>query len=101
MASQPALQTERLLLRPLTPADAPIVARLAGRREIAHTTVSVPHPYSEAQAKQWIAGQATQFAAGKLAVFGMELKRERTLCGTIGLREIDDEHSQAELGFWV
>ena len=50
MNQQPVLETERLLLRPLTPDDAATVARLAGNREIAHTTISIPHPYSEDQA---------------------------------------------------
>jgi hypothetical protein len=35
MASQSALTTERLILRPLTLEDAPVVQHLAGRREIA------------------------------------------------------------------
>jgi hypothetical protein len=33
-----------------------MLSRLAGRREIADTTISIPHPYSEQQARQWIAG---------------------------------------------
>jgi len=99
--AQPTLQTERLFLRPLTPADAPAIARLAGRREIADTTIAIPHPYSVEQARQWIAGNVGMFDKGKFVVFGMDLKGERTLAGTIGLREIDSEHSQAELGFWV
>jgi [ribosomal protein S5]-alanine N-acetyltransferase len=98
---QPTLQTERLLLRPLTAEDAPTLARRAGRREIADTTISIPHPYSELQAKEWITGHAELFAKGQGVVFGMELKRDGTLAGTIGLREIDTEHAQAELGFWV
>jgi len=98
---QPILQTERLVLRPLTLHDAPMLSRLAGRREIADTTISIPHPYSEEQARQWIAGFADLFAQGKVVVFGMTLKREASLAGTIGLRDIDAEHSQAELGFWV
>jgi [ribosomal protein S5]-alanine N-acetyltransferase len=34
-------------------------------------------------------------------VFGMTLRLGESLVGTIGLRDIDVEHSQAELGFWV
>ena len=101
MNQQPTLETGRLVLRPLMPADAPALSRLAGRREIADTTISIPHPYSEAQARQWITELADLFAKGKSVVFAMESKREGTLAGTIGLRDIDAEHSQAELGFWV
>jgi RimJ/RimL family protein N-acetyltransferase len=99
--AQPTLQTERIILRPLTPEDASDMARLAGRREIADRTISIPHPYSVEQARQWIAGQVELFANGKFLVFGMQLKEQGALAGTVGLREIDAEHSQAELGFWV
>jgi RimJ/RimL family protein N-acetyltransferase len=78
-----------------------MLSRLAGKREIADTTISIPHPYSEQQARQWIAGFADLLPQGKVVVFGMTLKRAGSLVGTIGLRDIDAEHSQAELGFWV
>ena len=101
MAEPPTLETARLVLRPLTPEDAPTLRRLAGRREIADTTISIPHPYSEQQARQWIAGNAELFARGKVVVFGIQMKSGRSLVGGIGLRDIDPEHSQAELGFWI
>ena len=44
MNQQPILETERLLLRPLTSDDAATLARLAGNREIAPTTISSPIP---------------------------------------------------------
>ena len=62
------LKTERLILRPLVAEDAPSVARLAGRREIADTTLSIPHPYSEQQAREWIAMRSGQGNPGKGAV---------------------------------
>jgi [ribosomal protein S5]-alanine N-acetyltransferase len=98
---QPDLETERLLLRPLTLQDVPTLARLAGRREIADTTISIPHPYSEEQARQWIAEAADLLAKSKAVVFGMQLKGEGNLVGAVGLRDIDVEHSLAEMGFWV
>ena len=98
---QPTVRTERLLLRPLTLKDAPELSRLAGRREIADTTISIPHPYSDEQARQWITGLADLGAQGKVVLFGMTLELGGSLVGTIGLRDIDVEHSQAELGFWV
>jgi [ribosomal protein S5]-alanine N-acetyltransferase len=101
MASQPALTTERLLLRPLTLEDAPVVQELAGRREIADTTISIPHPYSEQQARNWISGHIEACAQLKGVVFGVELAHTNQLIGTIGLREIDQEHLQAEMGFWI
>ncbi|MGA2866497.1 MAG: GNAT family N-acetyltransferase [Verrucomicrobiota bacterium] len=101
MIQQPTLETERLLLRPLTTDDAATVARLAGSREIAHTTISIPHPYSEDQAREWIAARTGQSATDKELVFGVVTREDAQLVGAVGLREIDTEHSQAETGFWI
>ena len=51
MTQQPTLTTERLLLRPFTPADAPVVQRLAGDRDIAANTLTIPHPYEDGMAE--------------------------------------------------
>ncbi len=101
MTREPFLATERLILRPLTLEDAPVVQQLAGKKEIADTTISIPHPYSEQQAKDWITAHVEARAQNKGIVFGVELTRINQLIGTIGLREIDQEHLQAEMGFWI
>ncbi len=101
MSDQKILETERLILRPLTLDDAAAVARLAGSREIADTTISIPHPCSEEQAREWIAARTTQFGTGKKIVFVVATKQDVQLIGTVGLGEIDAEHCQAEMGFWV
>jgi RimJ/RimL family protein N-acetyltransferase len=101
MMQRPTLETERLVLRPLTPEDAATVARLAGSREIAHTTISIPHPYSEEQARAWIAAHTSQSSTGKGIVFGVATKEDAQLIGAVGLRDVDVEHSQAEMGFWI
>jgi RimJ/RimL family protein N-acetyltransferase len=95
------LETPRLLLRPLKPDDAPVVARLAGRKEIADATLSIPHPYSETQAREWIRTHTESEGSNQEIVFAIMLKADGQLVGTIGLRDIDQEHSQAEMGFWV
>jgi [ribosomal protein S5]-alanine N-acetyltransferase len=72
---QTRIETTRLVLRPLQVDDAPAVARLAGRREIADTTISIPHPLSEAQARTWIATHAAPGNAKELA-FAITLKAD-------------------------
>jgi RimJ/RimL family protein N-acetyltransferase len=98
---QPTLETERLVLRPFSPDDAPDLARLAGRREIADTTISIPHPYSEEQARQWITSNADPHTLARFVLLGVESKSEATLVGSIGLRDVEVEHAQAEMGFWI
>ena len=74
MLPQPSLATERLILRPLTLEDAPRFHQLAGRREIADTMVSIPHPCSEQQAKDWITAHTDACAQGKSIIFAIESK---------------------------
>ncbi len=98
---QPVLETARLVLRPFSSGDAPKVAELAGRREIADTTTSIPHPYSERCARDWIQGVLQGRREGKEAVFAVVTKTGKELVGAAGLRDINPEHKQAELGFWI
>jgi RimJ/RimL family protein N-acetyltransferase len=53
-ASSPVLETERLVLRAPRFEDAKPVAALAGDRRVAENTSRIPHPYSLADAKDWI-----------------------------------------------
>src|SRR5512138_1852291 len=95
------LKTARLVLRLLRPDDAPVVAQLAGRKEIADMTISIPHPYTVERAQQWIALHAHPEAGAKAIVYAITTRGEGTLIGAVGLRDIDPEHSQAEMGFWL
>jgi RimJ/RimL family protein N-acetyltransferase len=81
--------------------DASQIAKLAGKREIADTTLSIPHPYSEEQAREWIAAHTSLTGANQQNVFAVILKSSGQLIGTIGLRDINIEHSQGEVGFWI
>lgn len=96
----PNLNTERLLLRPFVLADALDVQRLAGEREIADTTLNVPHPYEDGMAEAWISGQQSKFENGELSAFAITLKPNGELVGAISLR-IDPPMSRANLGYWI
>jgi len=100
MNQQPTLETERLLLRPFSLSDAADVQRLAGDFAIADTTQTIPHPYEDGMAEQWISTHAERFAQGKVATFAVVLKPQGTLVGAISLTDIDKGH-QAELGYWI
>ncbi len=101
MADQPTLKTTRLILRPWTVGDAPELVRLAGRREIADTMISIPHPFSREYAKKWIAGHAEAFARGEALHFAIVLAGSGALVGAIELRSINPEHQHAELSCWI
>ena len=96
----PTLTTARLRLRPFTPADAPAVQRLAGAREVAATTLAIPHPYPDGAAEAWIATHAAAFAERRAATFAVTLHAGGELIGAIGLG-LAPAHARAELGYWV
>ena len=100
MSEQPELQTARLTLRPFTVADAPEVKRLCSERDIAATTLLIPHPYPEGLAEEWIGGHEQQFESGKIANYAIALRSDASLIGSIGLT-IHPEHDGAEMGYWV
>jgi [ribosomal protein S5]-alanine N-acetyltransferase len=96
----PTLETERLVLRPFTPADAGDVQRLAGDRSIADTTLSIPHPYEDGFAAEWISAHQKAFDEGTGVTFAITIKPDGALVGAIGLMGMTQGH-QAELGYWI
>ena len=100
MNARPTLRTARLLLGGFAVDDAAELARLAGAREIADTTLAIPHPYQLQDALSWIEWQNSDGATVSVD-FAIRLLPRRQLIGSIGLRDIDTHHSQAELGFWI
>jgi RimJ/RimL family protein N-acetyltransferase len=97
---QPVLRTPRLMLRPLLVTDAPNIQRLAAAREVAATTLSIPHPYSDGYAEEWIRSQSKDFENRRAANFIILLRKKPEVCGVIGLI-LQPEHSHAELGYWI
>jgi [ribosomal protein S5]-alanine N-acetyltransferase len=97
---QPSLTTARLLLRPLTPEDAGEVTRLAGEREIAATTLSIPHPYPPGAASRWITEQEMQRGRGEAINWAIVPRESGQIAGVVGLR-LNPDHRQAELGYWI
>jgi [ribosomal protein S5]-alanine N-acetyltransferase len=97
----PTLRTRRLVLGAFEQGDAPDLQRLAGEREIADTTLAIPHPYELDHALAWIGNQRREAARGRAANFAIRLSFGGPIIGCVGLRDIDPEHLQAELGFWI
>jgi ribosomal-protein-alanine N-acetyltransferase len=101
VSATPTLRTARLVLGTFDLEDAPELQRLAGAREIADTTVSIPHPYDLDHALAWIGQQRREAVRGRATNFAIRLLPSGPLIGSAGLRDIDPEHLQAELGFWI
>ncbi len=94
------IETERLKLRAFTLADASEVTRLAGARDIASTTLNIPHPYSQEMAEAWIRGNRERQERGEVEAFAITRRRDGRLLGAIALT-LRPEHGKAELGYWI
>jgi RimJ/RimL family protein N-acetyltransferase len=94
------IRTERLLLRPFALADAPAVTALVSVREIASTTVSIPHPYNEAMAEAWIGTHSAGRARGDQYTFAITVPEGDELVGAVGLA-VNQQNRRAELGYWT
>lgn len=101
MTEHPTIKTERLILRPFTLADAPEVQRLVGERDIASTTMHIPHPYEDGMAEEWIAAYQERFDRGEQVRFAITHREQDYLIGAIDLFAIDSQHDKAELGYWI
>ena len=89
------LKTTRLTLRPLALTDAPRVQHLAGAREVALNTLTIPHPYPDGAAEEWIrrrvSGESPELA------FAID---DGELAGLVGLHVKRDDDI-AEIGYWI
>jgi RimJ/RimL family protein N-acetyltransferase len=96
----PTLHTARLALGALSEQDLPALIALAGAFEIADTTATIPHPYSEDDARIFLALDAAESAAGDAVRFAVRLDGEG-LIGVVGLQQIARDRLRAELGYWI
>jgi ribosomal-protein-alanine N-acetyltransferase len=97
---QPTLHTARLVLRPYSLADAADLVQLAGAREVAATTLRIPHPYREHDALDFITSCRSDFQLGLSVRLAIVATAGGQLAGGVGLR-IHQAHRRAELGYWL
>jgi RimJ/RimL family protein N-acetyltransferase len=76
------------------------VQTLAGAREVADTTLQIPHPYPDGAAASWIDTHKGAWEAGTGVTYAITLRPEGALIGAIGLA-ISRSSAWGELGYWV
>ena len=106
------IETGRLLLRRFEESDAHRTYLLINDPEIAANTRTIPYPYPEELALEWIRKHRKQWLDGKGVVFAICCKPETSgtrdslsadepfLVGAIGLQICTENHN-AEMGYWV
>jgi ribosomal-protein-alanine N-acetyltransferase len=91
------LETERLLLRPPERRDIPALVPLIGDYDVAKNLSTVPHPYAESDAIEWISHLDERRERGDAFQFGVTRKNDGAYMGGCGLHLKDGEY---ELGYW-
>ncbi|WP_214484602.1 GNAT family protein [Bacillus sp. SM2101] len=94
------LETERLLLRPLTTDDSGRIEEMAGDFEVAKSTLNIPHPYPEGSAVQFIESILNAEKNNKIVMFGITEKEANRLIGLININ-LSESFSRGELAYWV
>lgn len=96
----PTIQSKRLTLRPFNLNDAKEVQRQAGSPSVAATTATIPHPYPDGAAEDWISKHQAWFINGTSADFAIMLRTTSKLIGNISLM-INKPNQKAEIGYWL
>jgi RimJ/RimL family protein N-acetyltransferase len=96
---QPTLATERLRLRAYRADDAARIQTLAGERDVAEMTSTIPHPYPDGAAERWIIQQAQSWQQGTAVTFAVTLRNKDEIIGAVGL--LNGERNEAEIGYWI
>ena len=91
------LETSRLLLRELVPADADAIARVICDPE---TMRYYPAPFDRAAADEWVARNLHRYRANGHGLWALVLKKTKDVIGDCGitLQEVDGEHLP-EIGY--
>ncbi|WP_334073123.1 GNAT family N-acetyltransferase [Paenibacillus sp. A14] len=100
MKKLPTIQLERLILRPFCLDDAKEVQALAGDKSVAEMTLTIPHPYEDGMAEQWIETHANHFNEDRALELAIVHKDDGYLIGAISLG-INRKFEHAELGYWI
>lgn len=100
MKELPVLTSERLILRPFLLSDGQRVQKLAGAKEVAATTLNIPHPYKDGLAEEWIHGHQENFNNDKSCTLAICLRDDNVLIGAIGLI-IYRSDNKGSLGYWL
>jgi len=92
------LETDRLVLRPPELRDAPDIARWVDDYDVAKNLASAPHPYTEENARAFVARMDDQWARGEGWCFAIVRKDDWRLAGCCGVHLKD---GRFEIGYWL
>ena len=96
----PVVETERLVLRPYSLADAQRVQQMCVDEAVASTTLALPHPCPDGAAEQWVSTHAESFRQGSEVTLAVTLKSDGLVVGSMAIF-VNKDHRRGELGYMV
>ena len=101
-ASDVVIETHRLRMRALRDSDLLDLVSLINNWEVACWVSAVPHPYTPADGREWIARVRQDHATGRPRRFAIALKDTDRLIGGVGLDgSTGDDSEEPALGYWL
>jgi RimJ/RimL family protein N-acetyltransferase len=98
----PPLSDAVVLLRPWNLQDVEaLVAACSGDEEIAHWLDHVPQPYSDSDAREFVALTRRGWSDSTMASFAVTDATSGALLGSIAITWLDVAERVAEVGYWV
>ena len=94
----PVLETERLVLRPFTLADAPDVFVYTSDPKVTDLLFWGPHQKLQ-ETEEYLTAVLRQYQTGEDGPWGIALRETGKIIGNIHLMDMDAKHRKAEVGF--
>ncbi len=63
--------------------------------------VSIPHPYPDGEAEKYLQDRLAAFHRGQAVSLAIIEKQQERFSGVIEIRDIEPEHAQGEVSFWL
>lgn len=99
IVTQPVIETERFVLRPLRRSDMGPIEMHAGDARVARMTTSIPHPVPPGMVEAYVTrAMASEREEDVWAMDGQETSGTE-LMGVISLKRLD--RNQSQVGYWV
>ena len=89
-----------IALRPWRPDDVPALVEACQDPDIPRWT-AIPSPYSEADARGFVAAQEDRRAAGEAAPFAVDSAEDGTFLGSVEVTLHDWRNGRGEIGYWI
>jgi RimJ/RimL family protein N-acetyltransferase len=97
----PPLRDGAVVLRPLREDDVPAIVEACQDPLVKRFTASIPDPFTEQDARDFLASQPQLAAEGLEIHFTVADAGSDALLGLVGLHGVDPRHRRAGAGYWT